>query len=898
MFSARAVRAVVRAGVRRRLSTRQVARLRPAFASSASSIQQRASYWSTRSNDSLTRAAVVQVLNNIGSKREVQQYLSYFSSVSSQQFAVIKVGGAILTDHLDELCSSLAFLYTLGLFPIIVHGAGPQLNKLLEAAGVVPQFEEGIRVTDGKTLRIAKELFLAENLKLVQRLEQLGVRTRPITSGVFTADYLDEARWKFVGKITEVDKKPIENAIANGYMPILMSLAETAEGQVLNVNADVAAGELARAIEPLKVVYLSEKGGLFNESQKISVINLDEQFDYLMAQPWCRYGTRLKIKEIKELLDNLPRTSSVAIIHPADLQKELFTDSGAGTLIRRGNRLETATSVADFTDLEKLKDGLVRDREVPDARATVDRFLDFLRVRKFKAYYDEPMNALAVVLDPSPEQPYATLATLTITKQGWLGHVAENLFDAILKDYPRLVWIVKADDENLSWFFNQSNGGLFHDDGDDVIFWHGIEWGEPLSKLIREFTAHGRAMLGYSNLEAGLHQGAQLASKNFRGYFASGSAAKQARNCSTLACRRVMGTARPGAFSKRFSRGYATTTNPNPPYGKNLASNTQPSRVALIGARGYTGQALIDLLDAHPNFRLRHVSSRELAGQKLQGYNKEEIIYQNLSADDVLEMEKKGEIDVWVMALPNGVCKPFVDAIQEAKKSAPREDSSLIIDLSADYRFDKSWTYGLPELVKRSAIAQATQIANPGCYATAAQLAIAPLVEHLGGSPTVFGVSGYSGAGSKPSPKNDVELLTNNIIPYSLTDHIHEREISSQLGCDVCFIPHVAVWFQGIHHTISIPLNKTMTSRNIRQMYQDRYAGEKLVKIVGEAPLVKSICGKHGVEIGGFAVHSSGKRVVICATIDNLLKGAATQCLQSMNLARGYAEFEGIPAMD
>ena len=85
------------------------------------------------------------------------------------------------------------------------------------------------------------------------------------------------------------------------------------------------------------------------------------------------------------------------------------------------------------------------------------------------------------------------------------------------------------------------------------------------------------------------------------------------------------------------------------------------------------------------------------------------------------------------------------------------------------------------------------------------------------------------------------------------------------------------------------------TRRDIRNLYQDRYAGEKLVKIVGESPLVKNISGKHGVEIGGFAVHSSGKRVVINATIDNLLKGAATQCLQNMNLALGYAEFEGIP---
>lgn len=879
MLSVRAVRAVVRAGVRRRLSPRQAARLSPARISTTSHVQ-RAAYSSSRSNDSTTRAAVIQVLNNIGSKREVQQYLSYFSSVSSQQFAVIKVGGAILTEHLDELCSSLAFLYHVGLFPIIVHGAGPQLNKLLEEAGVEPQFEEGIRVTDGKTLGVARKLFLAENLKLVQRLEEMGVRARPITANVFTADYLDEAKWKFVGKISQVNKEPIETAIENGYLPILMSMAETSEGQVLNVNADVAAGELARVIEPLKVVYLSEKGGLFDgDAQKISAINLDEEFNHLMAQPWCKFGTRLKIKEIKELLDNLPRSSSVAIIHPADLQKELFTDSGAGTLIRRGDRLMSATSVADFTDLEKLKDVLIRDREVRDARATVDRYLEFLQDRKFKAYFDEPMKALAVVLDPSTEQSYATLATLTITKSGWLGNVADNLFNAIKKDHSSLVWTVKADDENLTWFFDQADGSLVH--GNDVMFWYGIEPGEQLNKLMKEFTVQGRAMLGDSNLEARLHRAAQIASQNLKAQFASSSVANQARGYSTLARRPVMGTARAGAFSGGFSRGYATTTNPNPPYGKKHASNTQPSRVALIGARGYTGQALIGLLNTHPNFELRHVSSRELAGQKLEGYNKKEIIYQNLSFEDVQEMEKKGEIDVWVMALPNGVCKPYVDAINEAKKSSSKDDSSIIIDLSADYRFDKSWTYGLPELVRRSAIAQATQIANPGCYATAAQLAISPLVEHLGGQPTVFGVSGYSGAGTKPSPKNNVEFLTNNIIPYSLTDHIHEREISNQLGAPVGFIPHVAVWFQGIHHTINIPLNKTMTSRDIRQMYQDRYAGEKLVKIVGEAPLVKSISGKHGVEIGGFAVHSSGKRVVVCATIDNLLKGAATQCLRT-----------------
>ena len=200
-----------------------------------------------------TRAAVIQILSNVGSKREVQQYLAQFSSVSSQQFAVIKVGGAIITDHLHTLCRSLTHLNHMGLFPVIVHGAGPQLNKLLEDAGVEPQFEEGIRITDGKTLGVARKLFLEENLKLVEELERMGPRARPITSGVFTADYLDQDKWKYVGKITHVNTKPIEAAINDGCIPILTSMAENSEGQVLNVNADVAAGELARALQPLKL---------------------------------------------------------------------------------------------------------------------------------------------------------------------------------------------------------------------------------------------------------------------------------------------------------------------------------------------------------------------------------------------------------------------------------------------------------------------------------------------------------------------------------------------------------------------------------------------------------------------------------------------------------------------
>ncbi|CCU82643.1 hypothetical protein BGHDH14_bgh00903 [Blumeria hordei DH14] len=839
--------------------------------------------YSSLSDSNSTRSAVVQLLSNIGSKREVQQYLSHFSSVSSQKFAVIKVGGAILTEHLEPLISALAFLNHVGLFPIVVHGAGPQLNKLLEDAGVESQFEEGIRVTDGKTLAVARKLFLEENLKLVERLEEMGVRARPITAGVFCADYLDKEKYKLVGKITSVNKAPIEAAINANCLPILTSMAESSDGQILNVNADVAAGELAREIQPLKIVYLSEKGGLFNADtkEKISAINLDEEYEHLMSQWWCRYGTRLKIKESKQLLDQLPKSSSVAIIHPEDLQRELFTDNGAGTLIRRGNKLITADRLSEFEDIEKIKDVLVRDCQGLDAKVIVGKYVDSLEQKKFKAFFDEQMDALAIVSPLTYNPTLANLGIFNVTKAGWLTNIADNIFAAIKKDYTKLVWTVNEDDENLTWFFNQAEGSMSWDG--HVMFWYGIETANEVKDLMAEFSKHGCAMFNDLNAKLPTLETVEKATDSFLS--SSTSSGEQKRNYATAAQKTFSKTQN----TPSNAHGIVTTTNPNPPFGRRNSSNTQPAKVALIGARGYTGQALITLLNTHPNMDLCHVSSRELSGQRLNGYTKRDITYENLSVDDVRRMEESGEIDCWVMALPNGVCKPFIDAVNEAQKK------SLIIDLSADFRFDNHWTYGLPELVNRAEIARAVRIANPGCYATAAQIGIAPLVPFLEGQPTIFGVSGYSGAGTKPSPQNNVENLAQNIIPYSLTDHIHEREISAHLNTSVAFIPHVASWFQGIHHSISIPLRNTMTSRDIRQLYQERYAGERLVKVIGESPSVKAISGKHGVEIGGFAVHSSGKRVVVCVTIDNLLKGAATQCLQNMNLALGFAEYEGIP---
>ena len=142
----------------------------------------------------------------------------------------------------------------------------------------------------------------------------------------------------------------------------------------------------------------------------------------------------------------------------------------------------------------------------------------------------------------------------------------------------------------------------------------------------------------------------------------------------------------------------------------------------------------------------------------------------------------------------------------------PRSET-VIVDLSADHRFDDAWYYGLPELT-RHAIAANARISNPGCYATAMQLAIAPLTDQLAGPPQCFGVSGYSGAGTTPSDKNNPDKLRDNLMPYALVDHVHEREVSRQLGMPVEFMPHVAPHFRGITMTVNLWLQQADRSRD------------------------------------------------------------------------------------
>ena len=312
----------------------------------------------------------------------------------------------------------------------------------------------------------------------------------------------------------------------------------------------------------------------------------------------------------------------------------------------------------------------------------------------------------------------------------------------------------------------------------------------------------------------------------------------------------------------------------------------QKKTVGIVGARGHTGVELIRLIAAHPVLELAFVSSRELDGQRVsahvEGYDGD-LPYANLDADAVA----KQAADVVILALPNGKAVGYVEAIEAL------HPKTLLLDLSADYRFDETWYYGLPELTRGRWRGQ-TRISNPGCYATAMQLSIAPLKDLLAAPPVCFGVSGYSGAGTTPSDKNDPEKLRDNLMPYALTGHMHEKEASRHLGVPVEFMPHVAPHFRGLTVTTNLYLSHKMTREEVIQRFRAAYDDEPLVTVVDEAPWVSQIAHHHHAEIGGFAVSIDGKRVVIVATLDNLLKGAATQAMQNINLAIGCAELAGI----
>jgi N-acetyl-gamma-glutamyl-phosphate reductase len=306
---------------------------------------------------------------------------------------------------------------------------------------------------------------------------------------------------------------------------------------------------------------------------------------------------------------------------------------------------------------------------------------------------------------------------------------------------------------------------------------------------------------------------------------------------------------------------------------------------AIIGCAGYAGQETLDRVLAHPALEPVALGSDSLAGKPAWALDPR--LNGDLPAFVPNADAAASGADVLFLCLDGGAAAAF----------EPPADT-IVVDLSGAHRLADdaqaqqwygtapgAWSYGLPELYPP----QGDLIANPGCYATAALLALGPLAGAIE-SVVVDAKSGVSGAGRSLKASSHAGAVLENFAPYAVGAHRHAPEIAQQLGVPVCFVPHLLPVRRGLLATCYV-----QTAVDVRALLEDAYAGSAVVRVLleGMAPELSRVQGTDAAELGVFTDTSTGTAIVICA-LDNLGKGAAGQAVQNANLALGLDETAGL----
>ncbi len=316
---------------------------------------------------------------------------------------------------------------------------------------------------------------------------------------------------------------------------------------------------------------------------------------------------------------------------------------------------------------------------------------------------------------------------------------------------------------------------------------------------------------------------------------------------------------------------------------------------AVIGAAGFSGQETLDRVLAHPELELVALGSDSLAGQPAS------------ALDPRLARNGHGGLPHFVSnaeALAAGAELVFccLDHKEAARLDAPAD--TVVVDLSGAHRLadtaayaswygfahpggNEDWCYALPELV----LPTGRLIANPGCYATAALLALAPLARAIEPDGVVVDAkSGVSGAGRTLKASSHAASVLENVSPYRIGAHQHQPEIEQLLGFPVCFVPHLMPVRRGLIATCYV-----QATGELRPLLEAAYASSHVVSVLSEgtAPDLARVQGTDAAEIALFEDRATGRSIVICA-LDNLGKGAAGQAVQNANLALGLDETAGL----
>ena len=327
--------------------------------------------------------------------------------------------------------------------------------------------------------------------------------------------------------------------------------------------------------------------------------------------------------------------------------------------------------------------------------------------------------------------------------------------------------------------------------------------------------------------------------------------------------------------------------------------------MAVLGAVGYAGAVAAQLLYRHPGFALAHVTARAEAGSRLDDVHPRTRVPLELEPYDP---DRLSGVDAAVVGYPHGAAAPVVAAL--------RERGVRVVDLSADFRLrDRGiyddWygahgaperfgegVYGLPELT-RDAVRGADLVANPGCYPTAALLALAPLARAgLLGDVVIDAKSGVSGAGRNPSATTHYVAADENVTPYKVGAHRHTPEIEQELAAlgaevTISFTPHLLPLAQGELVSCYVTPSRDVDLEEVAELFDGAYAAEPWVELRTEPPGVLDVRETNFCRIS-FHHDPRAGRVLVFAAIDNLWKGAASQAVQNLNLMFGLDESAGL----
>ena len=332
-------------------------------------------------------------------------------------------------------------------------------------------------------------------------------------------------------------------------------------------------------------------------------------------------------------------------------------------------------------------------------------------------------------------------------------------------------------------------------------------------------------------------------------------------------------------------------------------------KTAVIGASGYAGGELLRLLAVHPHFQVTAISAHSNAGELVTSVHPHLTTHNGEKFLAVSEIDFS-DIELVFIALPHGESASLIAKIPSTAK---------IVDLGADYRLEDAsawekyyggahagaWVYGLPELStgQRQAIAKESKVANPGCYATAITLGIAPAVNHVDVSDVVVvAASGTTGAGRSAKINLIASEVMGSLTSYKFGGvHQHTPEIEQAVSAiakkpvKISFTPILAPMPRGILATITAKLNKPMNSKEAHDLFTKHYAGEYFVDVlpIGQMPKTGSVTGSNKVQMQ-VAVDEHTDRLVISVALDNLGKGAASQAIQNANIITGFHEGSGL----